>query len=159
MAEAKPKPGRKTKCTPAVTAKILQHIKRGSFLETACAAAGVSSRQVREWMQRAAKGEQPYRKFADELEVAAAEAEGLFVAALLASAKKDWKAIAWWLEHGPAKKRYGLKAGLELSGKVKLDGDGPITKEAARKILEEKLGSRVLPRQLHDIDSELKPES
>lgn len=42
-------PGRPTKCTPALTRRICQHIKKGNFAKIAAQAEGVSERTFHRW--------------------------------------------------------------------------------------------------------------
>ena len=86
------------KLTPEVTERITRLIRLGNCRETAAAAAGISSRTLRNWCMWGADGREPYTEFCDALEAAEAEIEKNVVIAVIAAAKKDWKAAAWWLE-------------------------------------------------------------
>ena len=86
------------KLTAEVRAKILDYLRAGSFRETAAAAAGVSSRSFRRWLERAAAGEEPYVSFARDVETAMAQSEAMLIARIAAAGKEDWKAAAWIAE-------------------------------------------------------------
>jgi hypothetical protein len=91
------------KLTPAVQEEICKWIRAGSFRETACAAAGIPSRTLRDWITKAKRDrEQGIRSRYTDLEDALEEASEKFLAVGLAkivkSGEKDWKALAWVLE-------------------------------------------------------------
>lgn len=46
---------RKSKLTPETHKKIVRYVKGGCFLETACAAAGIGSQTMRDWMKKGAE--------------------------------------------------------------------------------------------------------
>ncbi len=104
--------GRPTSLTPEVGAKICALLQRGNFRETACAAAGVDARTMRNWLKRGAKGEEPFREFADALDLAEGEAEDALIVRINNGALDDWKAAAWLLERRGSK-RWGYKATVE----------------------------------------------
>lgn len=100
----KPKTGRPLTLTPEVHEKIVRYLRIGNYMETAAAAAGVASRTTREWLQRGAKGEEPFAAFAADVEQAIAESEAVDVAKLAqlargsSDAAPDTKALTWRLE-------------------------------------------------------------
>lgn len=102
-------PGRPSKLTVAVQARIVEALEAGQFLATAARAAGVHPSTVRRWVERgeaeeqrrtdggaARVTEQPFHAFAAAVEQADATAEGRAVATITAS--PDWRAAAWYLE-------------------------------------------------------------
>ncbi len=107
-------PGRPTSLTPEVSAKICKLLRAGNFRETACAAAGVDARSLRNWLKRGAAGEEPFRKFSEDLDEAEAAAEGTLVVKIQKGALEDWRAAAWLLERRGSK-RWGYKAQVEHS--------------------------------------------
>ena len=105
--------GRKTKCTPELTERIAQLIKAGNYRETACAASGVSSRQMREWLQKGAEGLEPFASFLEAMDVAEAGAEARHVLTITSASKEDWRAAAWILSR-KYHKRWGDKIQVEI---------------------------------------------
>ena len=65
------------KFQPAVVMRLLMAIREGSHYEPACAVAGVSYRQFREWMNKAEDEDEtsPYARVASAVKVAESEAE------------------------------------------------------------------------------------
>ena len=62
---------RLTKLTPETHAKIVKFVRGGVYLETACAAAGIGTQTMRDWMKRGqAKPKSIYGKFAADIEEA-----------------------------------------------------------------------------------------
>lgn len=95
--------GRPTKLDDLATARIVEILRAGGYVETAAAAAGVSRRAFYEWMERGvADGvdpvNEPYRAFRRSVEQALAEGETINVALVATAARKDWRAAAWLLE-------------------------------------------------------------
>ena len=102
---AKNRRGAPTKLTAEIRDKVIALVRRGSHRETACAAVGVSSNTLRRWLSRAEEGgphSLRYRRFAEDLDKAEAEAETLTMSAIVHAGKADWRALAWILERrGP----------------------------------------------------------
>jgi hypothetical protein len=88
--------------------KILDLVRRGNYLGTACRAVGVSQRTVNRWRARGREGKQPYKQFLVDLSAALAEAEAHHVENIREAASKgdgkNWTASAWWLERTNPKK-------------------------------------------------------
>lgn len=106
---------RHTKLDPTIHAKIVESIRAGNYLETAAAVAGIDPRNLRHWIRKGARGIEPYRQFSEDVTAAMATGETAAVAMLRAHGRKDWRALAWWLERTrPA--RYGQT--LAVSAKV-----------------------------------------
>ena len=87
-----------TKLTPEVHEKIVRFVRAGNFRETACAAAGITSRSLRGWLSLGAKGIEPYAQLVADMDQAEAEAEARDIARVTKAGDEDWRAIAWRLE-------------------------------------------------------------
>ena len=87
--------GRPTKLKKETTEKILKLIRMGNYRETACAAAGVNARTMRNWLQWGADGEPGYAEFAEAMEEAESQAEAGLLMGIRQST--DWKAHAFIL--------------------------------------------------------------
>jgi transposase-like protein len=126
--------GAPTRLTPEISDRIVALVRRGSYRETACAAVGVSSRTLRRWLQRARDGgphSQRYKRFAEAVDRAEAEAESIAAAAIIQAGKEDWRALAWILERrGPQRwnPKHARKAATEtqetLADIMASDSDG-----------------------------------
>jgi transposase len=91
--------GRPTKLTPDVAACICRMLRRGLYIETAVAFAGISRSTFYSWMERAAKGDCGlYVDFLEKVQSAMAHAEMRDLAVIDAAAKTQWRAAAWRLE-------------------------------------------------------------
>lgn len=88
---------RPTKLTPEVGEKIIELLKRGNFRETACAAAGVHPKTLREWMRRGRDGEEPYAEFSERMDAAESAGEARHVRVIEEAGEKDWRASAFIL--------------------------------------------------------------
>jgi hypothetical protein len=88
-----------SKLTPAVQQKILDYVKLCAFPETACAAAGINVSTFRRWLEKAAKGRQPYKDFAVAVEREAALAETKLGGMLAKAAVKNHQAALALLQH------------------------------------------------------------
>lgn len=117
---------------------ILSYLRVGNFRVTACAAAGITDRTLRNWAKYAEDGRQPYKRFFEDMEVAEAQAEAGLVTLVLASARgagkphQDWRAAMRILEsRGP--KRWAPTVRQELTGRdgEPLPGAQPTPAQAA----------------------------
>jgi transposase len=119
---------RKSKFTPEVQEKILRYLRLGSYVETAAAAAGIARDTFYDWMKRGAKGEKPYKAFAEAVDQVMAESEARDLAIILKAAEKNWTAAAWRLERR-FPDRYGrhdrtkIDAKIDVEGKVEVAAD------------------------------------
>ncbi len=105
--------GRPTSLTPEVHKSIVENVRKGVFIETAAAAAGVHRSSVYAWKKRGEEedADEPYASFALDLMKAEAENEIAQLEALLNARGADvWTNKAWYLE-----RRYPAK----YSGKVR----------------------------------------
>lgn len=119
--ESKPsrkgKGGRPDKLTPEVEEEIIRRLKEGAYRWVAARMAGVTTKTFLNWLERGAKAEgtkdRKYRLFLEKVEKT--EAEVLHNGSLMmrAWARKDWKALAWWLEHR-FPKDFGMKLQILL---------------------------------------------
>jgi len=101
--------GARTKLTPKVHAAIVSSVRSGNFVGTAAKAAGIARSTVTAWKKKAESGIQPYGALFEELEIVSAKAEDEIVEELRSN--PDWRAKAWWLEHGPAREAWGAGMG------------------------------------------------
>lgn len=94
------KMGRPTKLTPALQDEIVEYLKAGNYIETACAVVGVGRSTYYDWIKRAneATRQNKYTRFRDAVNKAQAWAEARLVAIISRQAEKSWTAAAWLLE-------------------------------------------------------------
>lgn len=105
--------GRRTKCTPERVERICKALRAGNYIDTAAKFAGITATSYHNWAARARKemerrdaGEEPdpsedrYVYFLEETTRARAAAEVEAVAQIRQAAREDWRAAAWYLEHG-----------------------------------------------------------
>lgn len=88
--------GRPTKFCPDLANMIIDNVRRGNYVETAAALAGLAKVTFYDWLRRGARGEQPYQDFHEAIQQARAVAEDRAVRAILGDG--SWQALAWWLE-------------------------------------------------------------
>jgi hypothetical protein len=131
------KAGRPCKLTESVAQRIVNAVKSGAYLETACAFAGVAKSTFYEWLRKGRnqrKGK--FQRFADAIEkaIAGSEIRDLLVIDKAAQSG-DWRAAAWRLERKNPK-QWGPKKVLEVSGP---DGEAPkfVVIEGAAKVASE----------------------
>ena len=105
--------GRPTKLTPELQAEMVNIIRGGNYVETACAYVGLNKTTFYDWMKRGAremdrvkknpkarvrKEEQVYVDFSNAIKKAEAEAEARDVLIIAKAAESQWQAAAWRLE-------------------------------------------------------------
>ena len=115
---------RPDRLTPEKQDQIVDLVRNGIFIETACAAVGIGTTTYYRWIQKADDPNAPdkYREFRDAVTRARATAEARNVAIVQRAANADWRASAWFLERSfPS--RYGRREHVEHSG----SNGGPIT--------------------------------
>lgn len=101
-----PTANRSKKFTPSVRGKIVEAIRQGNYIETACRNAGVHPTTFYKWEEKAREGDPLFIKFFEEVELARAFAESKMVDIVINEAERNWKAATWWLERA-AKERWG----------------------------------------------------
>lgn len=112
--------GRPTKLTPELHTKFIECLRAGNYLETAAAVIGVESRNVRHWIAKGTRGLEPYRQFALDVQRVMGESETTAVAMLRAHGRKDWRALAWWLER-TRPKQFGQTLAVTKAVESELD--------------------------------------
>lgn len=122
-AESEPKKGRPSLLTPEAHANILESIRAGNYIETACLAAGVGYSNYYNWMKWGKEGREPYHSFFEDCARARAENEQSLVAIAQAGDERGIsygpsKAAGWMLERTRAQK---FAASLKLNLERELD--------------------------------------
>lgn len=92
--------GRPTKLTPELQRLVCDTLRRGAYLETAAALAGVDRTTLQEWLRRGGREEDGiYVDFSRAVQTAQAEAEMRDLDRIDAAAEAGaWQASAWRLE-------------------------------------------------------------
>lgn len=98
--------GRPCKCTPETTAKMVEALKKGAYVELAIKYARISKTTHYSWMRMGEKGDPKYRDYYEQI-TAADSYGGLQALETInaAAANGTWQAAAWLLErrHGYVK--------------------------------------------------------
>lgn len=110
-------PGRRPKLTRDFERRLLKLIESGVPREVACVGAGIASRTLRIWRERARAGEEKYVEFEEKLERALAKAQIGLLQQLKKHGRRDAKATAWMLEH-VFSDRYGHIANLKAERRM-----------------------------------------
>lgn len=97
--------------TPELTAKVAELVSRCVPLDDAAAACGLGVSEFRGWMRRGANLEQPYRRFAEAVLKAQAEAVAGLAARVHQAGRHDVRANQWLLER-LKREQFGRDAGL-----------------------------------------------
>jgi hypothetical protein len=105
--------------------KIIEALRKGSYIKPACEAAGVSYEALRNWILKGeadaeAGIDSDYAQFRDRLTRARAEGEGNLVRKL--EADPDWRAAAFLLERG-YRERWGRAEPQQNSPTITLTDD------------------------------------
>jgi hypothetical protein len=93
--------GRPTKLTPKVAETIVQALRAGNFIDTACRLGGISPSTYYAWRQEStlSRCDSRVSNFIERVEMARAEAESANVEAIQQAAQRGtWQAAAWFLE-------------------------------------------------------------
>lgn len=88
---------RPTKLNSRLRDAILNNIRLGTPRESSCKACGITSRTLRNWLQRAKKGDKTYAGLVEDMEQAEMEAQRTLVMRVMAAGQADWRAAAWLL--------------------------------------------------------------
>lgn len=87
------------KLTPEVQEKIVSVIRRGNYIETAAAYAGIAKQTLYNWLRAGERdGEGPCYEFMIEVQKAMAESEIRDLAQVELASRDNWQAAAWRLE-------------------------------------------------------------
>ena len=81
--------GQPTKCTPERQKILLQYIRDGHYIATACDAAGIDRHTYSNWRNKADIGEEPYAAFFAQIKKADAEFLNEIHQIVLAAARKE----------------------------------------------------------------------
>ena len=99
--------GRPSKLTPEIQALIVRYLSTGCYLETAAGAAGINKATLHRWLNRGETAKSGrYRQFCDAVTRALDHAEVRAVGHVAAASPGDWRAAAWFLEHGRQQRWY-----------------------------------------------------
>lgn len=90
--------GRPTKYTPERCARILDALRDGNHIETACAVGGVHYDTFREWVKASEAGDERYSGFSEQVTRALADAETALLSTVKTHSADDWRAASWILE-------------------------------------------------------------
>jgi transposase len=130
-ASKKRPPGRPTRLTPELQAKLCDAIRAGNYMETAAAFAGIRKATLHNWLRRGARQSQGiYHAFSEAVEKALADSEARDVALIAkAAAEGQWQAAAWRLERKfpdrwGRRDRHQVEANIQ--GTVKVTSDEAI---------------------------------
>lgn len=149
--------GRPTKLTPELQAEMVNIIRGGNYVETACAYVGLNKSTFYDWMKRGAreldrvkknpkarvrKDEQIYVEFSNAIKKAEAEAEARDVLIIGKAAETQWQAAAWRLERRlPKKWGRHRPQGAEVAEKQAQAIADMINSPEAERALEDYLGA------------------
>ena len=99
----------KSKLTPEVHDKIINLIKAGNYISTACQVVGINVGTYYYWLKKGMENKsKKYAKFYGDVKKAEAINEAYYLKFIQKAALKNWQAAAWFLERKyPAK--YGKK--------------------------------------------------
>lgn len=106
------------KLTAARSKAICAAVRCGASRAVAAEAAGVSKSSLQNWLVKgeAANASATYKTFAEDLRAAEAGREVEALQNICRAAGEDWRADAWWLQHGPARERYARVDHHQISG-------------------------------------------
>jgi hypothetical protein len=122
--------GRPAKLTKSRSDRIIEAVRNGAPRQVAAQAAGIAKSTLQTWLVKGEAADAPatsmHRRFAEGLRQAEAEREIAALGDIATAATKDWRAAAWWLQHGPARERYAKVDQHRISGPdgeaLKIDG-------------------------------------
>lgn len=143
---------RPTDLTPEVQQRIIEALRAGNYIDTACEYAGIGTSTFYRWMERGTRQDEPdiYREFRDAVKRARAESEIRNVGLVQRAASDGtWQAAAWFLERSYPKK-WGRHDRHEVTGP---DG-GPVSVAVDSDALEARLAEVIARRRgQHEADS------
>ena len=127
---------------PDLVETVVNFIKAGNYLNTACEAAGISHQTYYNWKARAEEGlasgrTDKYVEFFERIKKAEKEAEAFLVANIKnAAVKKNvWQAAAFLLER-KYPERWGRKDRQEVTGNIGIDLTGLSDEQLKERLLE-----------------------
>ena len=134
-----------TKLTPEVHAALVESLSNGSYVASACAAAGIHRKTFYEWMREAEKPEasDALRAFAADVHRAVGTSENELVEIIKKASFEDWRAAAFLIERRHPK-RWNEKSERKLSGNVGINGE--VTPAKARELMSEAFTPTVAPK-------------
>ena len=91
-------PGRKTLCTPELTAEIRDYIVQGLSNKDACALAGINESTFYLWLNEGEKGKSPYLEFLESIKSAVPSRKKELLNKIAQAGRDHWQAFAWLLE-------------------------------------------------------------
>ena len=98
--------------------RLLDAVRLGSFIEHACAYAGITSRTYRKWRELAEEGTQPYAELFEQIRYAESESILRRLGRIeKAGVDGTWTADAWLLER-KYPDQFGKKDKVEVSGEI-----------------------------------------
>ena len=98
--------------------RLIDAIKLGSFIEHACAYAGITSRTFRKWRELADQEVEPYLSLFEEIRLAESESILRRIGRIeKAGSEGAWTADAWILERKYPDK-FGKRDKVEISGEI-----------------------------------------
>ena len=101
-----------------VRTRLLDAVKMGSFIEHACAYAGITSKTFRNWRDLADKEIEPYKSLFEELRLAESESILRKLNRIEKAGQEGaWTADAWYLERKYPDK-FGKRDKVEISGEI-----------------------------------------
>ena len=121
--KCKKRMGRPTKLTAEMQSEIVELLKAGNYIETACAVAGLHKSTFYDWMKiaDASTHKNKYTNFSDAVKKAMAWAEARDVAIIARHSEKYWQAAAWRLERKYPERWGRQKLEVQHSGKIDAD--------------------------------------
>ena len=122
-----------SKLTPEREAKLVQLLKAGQNRQAACAAVGLCDRTLRNWIAKGEDGDERWFAFAKRIREAESECETRAVVQIQIAGKKDWRALAWWLE-----RRFPLRWSDAKGAQAQLQGERESMLDALVKTLQKR---------------------
>jgi transposase len=119
---------RPTDCTPELTERVCEALKKGAYAVDAAASVGIDASTFYNWMRRGKKGEPVYVEFFHAVKLAKSVRVQVLCEAI--AAEPAWQARAWLLERTDPK-RFGRNDRVKLDAKVEAVGGFKDAKSAA----------------------------
>ncbi len=132
MSDSRARPGRPRALSAEVRSKIVEGVRAGLFLATACRAAGITPSCFYHW-RRKARNRHPdaagFRAFFHTVKRASAQAECEALERVRLAAGNSWQAAAWFLERR-FPERWGRRRRAQVAWPVEAMSDerGAVTK-------------------------------